>query len=111
MANFPGKHWRKPANSPASFALEIPGQMTDIVESTQGYSIVKLLKVTPESGLNFAEAKNGIIDQIMSELQYREKANVMSSLDAPEDLTINDEAVLKVITEEFDMRRAKAEGN
>ena len=95
----------------ASYALEVPGQMTDIVESKRGYSIVRLLKVTPETKLSFAEAKDGIMEQIMSELQYREKATVMTSLEAPEDMSIDDEAALKVITEEFEIRKAQAERN
>ena len=99
----------RPAILQASFALDTPGQMTDIVESEHGYSIVRLLGVTPEMKLSFEEAKPGIIEQMIGELRYRKKAEVTASLEADDDLAIDDETVKKLIADNFDARVAEAE--
>ena len=93
----------------ASFALDTPKQMTDVVESEYGYSVVRLLKVTPASQLSFGESRSGIKKKIMGQLQYRKKAEVMTSLLAPEDLEFDDEAVVKMVSSLFDTRVAEAE--
>lgn len=91
----------------AAFGLDTPGQMTDIIESEYGYSIIRLLDVTPESQLSFAEVKRSIIDQIAGELKYYKQAEVMQSLKAPEDLVFDDELMERLITENLEDREAK----
>jgi peptidyl-prolyl cis-trans isomerase C len=92
----------------AAFALDTPGQMTEIIESEYGYSIVRLLNVTPESQLSFAEVKQDIIDQIVGELKNLKQAEVMQSLKAPDDLVFDDELIERLISENLESREAKA---
>lgn len=92
----------------AAFALDTRGQMTEIIESEYGYSIVRLLNVTPESQLSFAEVKQDIIDQIVGELKYLKQAEVMQSLEAPDDLVFDDELIERLISENLEGREAKA---
>jgi hypothetical protein len=92
----------------AAFALETRGQMTEIIESEYGFSIVRLMDVTPERQLSFAEVKKDIIDRIMAELKYLKQAEVMQTLKAPDDLVIDDELIEQLISENLEGRAAKA---
>jgi len=91
----------------ASFALETPKQMTEIVETRQGYTIVRLLKVTPAYKLDYESAKVNIKNEIMSELQYRVRADVMARFQVPAEFQFDDEAVTKIILELRDKRLAE----
>ncbi len=93
----------------AAFALETPGQMTDIVESKRGYSIVRLLKATPGHQLGFQQIKGDIIAEIISELQGLKKAEIMQSLEAPDDFPFEDDVVARIISDVFETRVAKVQ--
>ena len=95
----------------AAYALETPGQMTEIVESKEGFSIVRLLKVKPARQLSFEESKAEIIAQIMSQLKYLKKVEVMQSLQADDDLPVNDETVREMISAIYTSRTSEAPGN
>ena len=95
----------------AAYALETPGQMTDIIESGPGFTIIRLLKVTPAYPLTFEYSKAAIIKQIMSELQYHKRAEVKQSLQADDDLLFDDEMVKQMVSATFTSRTAKAPGD
>ena len=93
----------------AAFALETPGQMTDIVESERGYSIVRLLKVTEGIQLGYEAVKGDIIAEIISELQKLKKVEIMQSLEAPDDFPIEDDVVARIISDMLETRVTKAQ--
>ncbi len=95
----------------ASFALDRPGQMTDIIETRNGFSIVRLLKVRHARLLSFEETKPEGISKIRSQLNRRKKAEVMKSLRADDDLPIEDEAVIAVISATYTSRTSNTPGN
>ena len=100
---------RSPAMVRAAFALETPGQMTDIVETEQGFAIGKLLAVTPELQLTFEGAKEGILQSLRGELAKSTRAQIQESLQAPADFALTDDAALKkMITLEQKSRGAES---
>ncbi len=88
----------------AAFALETPGQMTDIVESEQGFNVVRLLKVVPARQLSFEDAKSEIMGNIKTQLQNIKRAEVIQSLQADDDLPVNDEIVKDMMAAEYATR-------
>jgi parvulin-like peptidyl-prolyl isomerase len=91
----------------AAFALKSPGQLTDIVETEQGFAIAKLIAVTPAAPLSFEQAKDLIVPKIRIELEARERAEILKSLQPPADFALTDDAALqKMISEEQSSRAA-----
>lgn len=88
----------------ATYALQNAGENSDIIETEQGFIIVKLMAVTPGAKLPFKNVKEDIIRDIQSELYAAKKAEVIGSLQARENLLINDELVKTMIVETYKSR-------
>lgn len=88
----------------STYALQNTGDLSDIIETDQGFIIVKLMAVTPEAKMPFKEAKDGIVRNIQSELFAAKMAEVIGTLKAREDLDINDDLVKKMVTETYKSR-------
>jgi peptidyl-prolyl cis-trans isomerase C len=88
----------------AAFAMDRVGQVTDIVETKQGFAIAKLMAVTPAMPIPFNVAKKEIQRQIQSELYAETEARLLKALQAPEGMEVKDALVKETITKALSSR-------
>ena len=86
-----------PAFDKAMFALK-KGQVSDVVESEFGYHLIKLLDVQPSTTIEFAKAKQDIINDLKKkqadEEYYEQKEQLANtSYEQPDSLTDTAKAV------------------
>ncbi len=92
----------------AAFALDTVGDITEVVESSSGFAIGKLMALTPAQQVPFEAAKPQIMSQIQSELYEQARIEILSGFTPPEEgLTFDDDALLERVTEAHQMRKAR----
>jgi len=95
----------------AAFALETVGETTPIVETESGYSIIKLMDVTPEFATPFEAVASSIEEEVRRELFAITRAEVYAGLSPGEDLRFDDEQLLQRIRETYEARTGSAVAN
>jgi len=74
-----------------AFALKNPGDISDIIETTYGYHIIKLNEKIPAKKVDLAEVKDGIKDHLVQEQFQKRVPDYTSKLVKEADLKITDE--------------------
>ena len=95
----------------AAFELETPGQLTEVIESDAGFTIVGLLGAVEGRQLSFGEVKPEIIAKIKQNLMLRKKAEVFESLKADDNLVIDDETIKNMISTIYSSRTSENSGD
>ncbi len=95
----------------AAFELETKGQLTEIIETEKGFSIVGLLGAVEGKKLSFEEVKSEIIAKIKQNLMRLKRAEVYEFLQADDNLVIDDEMVKNLISTMYSSRTSQSPEN
>lgn len=85
----------------AASALLRRGEISGVVDGEHGYHILRLIDYVPNRQQEFDEVKEQIMTAIRNELWADKDKELVFELQAPKDMPINDELVLKVLKEVY----------
>lgn len=98
---------QKEINDPvieAAFNLLRVGEISDVIEGTKGYHILRLMNYVPNRQQSFEEVKEDIISNIKKELWSAKEKTLNRSLAAPDDLEFNDDLATEIIEQTYKLR-------
>lgn len=88
----------------AATALLRRGEISGVVEGEHGYHILRLIDYVPNRQQAFDDVKDQIMTAIRDELWIDKDKELLFELQAPKDMPVNDELLLKVLKEVYDAR-------
>ncbi len=72
------------------------GEISQIIESSEGYRIYKMVKRTPEKELSFEDIKKKIYIKLLDDYREREKNSLLRKLRTEHRITINEQMLEKL---------------
>ena len=80
----------------AAFAMKNPGDISELVETSYGYHIIRLIGRQPEKQLAFAEVKDRLMADAKGQYIDQKKAEYISAIKNDKSIVLNKEAIDKL---------------
>ena len=99
LINHPSRKYKwNQALIDALFALEKPGELSEIITTNTGYYIVRLVAVENIKEKSFQQVKKGIKNQLLQAKQKQLKADFMDNLISSADVEVNNQMLATIPT-------------
>jgi parvulin-like peptidyl-prolyl isomerase len=80
----------------AAFALQVPGELSDVLQTEDGLYLLRLVRSEPASEQNLDEVRDGIARSLLQDKRKAEKQRILAALQNGLNIEVNDRALEKI---------------